>query len=170
MVCVRCGAEEAINSRKDGKRPGLVRSLGWTCGGCGGDECGIKEAEEEKALPVVGLFSRFSSCEEMVRSMEAQREKTMGETTKAEKDEPKVEERLRRKYGKTEMTPKAPPERPEKEKKKARCRVTGGTQGKDSWKCCGCFRQMPCRFMSDCDDCGHLACDGCLRCVILELP
>ena len=68
-VCVRCGAEEAINSRRGRKGPGLVRSLGWTCGGCGGDECRAKEVEEEKALPIqwvlgtaavplIGFFNR----------------------------------------------------------------------------------------------------------------
>ena len=51
--------------------------------------------EAKKALPVVGFFSRFSSCGEMVRALEAQKEGTMGETTKAKKDESKVEERLR---------------------------------------------------------------------------
>ena len=41
-------------------------------------------------MPVVGFFSRLSSCEEMVRALEAQKEDTMGEMTKAETDEPKM--------------------------------------------------------------------------------
>ena len=53
-ACVRCGAEEAIDSRRDWQGPksaddrgrGFVRSLGWSCGGCGGDECTVKEVKE----------------------------------------------------------------------------------------------------------------------------
>ena len=56
VVCVRCGAEETINPRGDEKGPGLVRTLGLTCGGCSGDECRIEEVEEKKALLVVGFF------------------------------------------------------------------------------------------------------------------
>ena len=45
------------------------------------------------------LFIRFSSCEEMVRALEAQQEGAMAEMTKAEEDEPKVEKQLREKTG-----------------------------------------------------------------------
>ena len=61
-VCIRCGcdiafpcsriaAEETINSMRDGEGPGLVSSLGWTCGGSGGDEGKVKEVKEKKASP-----------------------------------------------------------------------------------------------------------------------
>ena len=38
VVLVRCGAAEAINSRRDGTGPALMSSLGWACVGGGGDE------------------------------------------------------------------------------------------------------------------------------------
>ena len=55
VVCIRCGriiafpcgrtaAEETINSMRGAEGPGLVSSLGCTCGGCGVDEGKINEA------------------------------------------------------------------------------------------------------------------------------
>ena len=49
-----------------------MSSLGWTCGGCGGDEGNIKEAVNLQP----GFFSKFSSSDEMMRAVE--------EMTKAE--------------------------------------------------------------------------------------
>ena len=131
-------------------------TLDWTCGGCGGDECRIEEVEEKKALPVVGFFSSFSTCEEMVRALEAQKEKT-------EKDEPKVEEQLRRQKEKAKITPRGTRKKEDEGRRRSNGR---STKQRLVEVLRGCFRVMPCRFMSDCDDCRHLACDCYIRCVI----
>ena len=44
----------------------MVRPLGWTCGGCGGDGGKIKEAVNLQP----GLCSRFSSSDETMRAVE----------------------------------------------------------------------------------------------------
>lgn len=54
-VCVRCGAEEAINSRRDGQGPRLVRSLGWTVGGPGGTNARLMGVKADVvSLPMHG--------------------------------------------------------------------------------------------------------------------